>query len=170
MLAINSSQTHAIISFVASGHVVFLDAESRLPVDCIRTPVGAGGARQVHFAIPAPDESYVAVANQNGKLFERINTDYAANSFHLDVGAGIDLANCTTIPTTNLMPSAGSHLRMGVSNASRESAPRTRPGCARPNERCVACDPGGLRFRPQAVAARTPALLRGGCVTAGLSR
>lgn len=96
MLAINSSQTHAIISFVASGHVVFLDAESRLPVDCIRTSAGAGGARQVHFAIPAPDESYVAVANQNGKLFERINTDYAANSFHLDVGAGIDLANCTT--------------------------------------------------------------------------
>ncbi len=96
MLAINAGQTHAIISFVASGHVVFLDAATRLPVACVRTSVGAGGARQVHFAIPSPDESYVAVANQNGKLFERINTDYATNTFELDTAAGIDLANCTT--------------------------------------------------------------------------
>ena len=96
MLAVNTAQTHAIISFVASGHVVFLDAESRAPLECIRTSVGAGGARQVHFAIPSPDESYVAVANQNGKLFERINTDYETNTFVLDTAAGINLATCTT--------------------------------------------------------------------------
>ena len=96
MLAINPSQTHAIISFVASGHVVFLDAETREPVDCVRTSIGAGGARQVHFAIPSPDETYVSVANQNGKLFERINTDYATNSFALDSSAGINLATCVT--------------------------------------------------------------------------
>jgi DNA-binding beta-propeller fold protein YncE len=96
MLAINPSQTHAIISFVASGHVAFLDADSAAPVDCVRTSVGAGGARQVHFAIPSPDERYVAVANQNGKLFERINTDYATNTFLLDAAAGINLATCTT--------------------------------------------------------------------------
>ena len=96
MLAITAGQTHAVISFVASGHVVFLDAETRAPVDCIRTSVGAGGARQVHFAIPSADETYVVVANQNGKLFERINTDYATNTFALDTAAGIDLANCVT--------------------------------------------------------------------------
>ena len=96
MLAINASQTHAIISFVASGHVVFLDAASRMPVDCIRTSVGFGGARQVHFAIPSPDETYVAVANQNGKLFERIDTDYETNTFTLNTTAQIDLALCTT--------------------------------------------------------------------------
>ena len=96
MIAVNASQTHAIVSFVASGHVLFLDAETRAPVACIRTSAGAGGARQVHFAIPSPDETYVSVANQNGKLFERINTDYAANSFVLDTAAGIDLAGCTT--------------------------------------------------------------------------
>jgi YVTN family beta-propeller protein len=96
MLAINASQTHAIVSFVSSGHVLFLDAASRTPLDCIRTSVGAGGARQVHFAIPSPDETYVAVANQNGKLFERINTRYATNTFTLDTAAGIDLATCTT--------------------------------------------------------------------------
>src|SRR5688500_13314424 len=39
MLAVNASQTHAVVSFVASGHVLFLDAETRKPVDCIRTSV-----------------------------------------------------------------------------------------------------------------------------------
>lgn len=96
MMAVNASQTHAIISFVASGHVLFLDAATRQPIDCLRTSVGSTGARQVHFAIPSPDETYIAVANQNGKLFERINTDYATNTFVLDTAAGIDLATCTT--------------------------------------------------------------------------
>ena len=96
MLAINASQTHAVISFVASGHVVFLDAATRSPVACIRSSIGAGGARQVHFAIPSPDETYVAVANQNGKLFERINTDYTTNTFVLDAAAGLNLATCVT--------------------------------------------------------------------------
>jgi DNA-binding beta-propeller fold protein YncE len=50
----------------------------------------------VHFAIPSPDETYVSVANQNGKLFERINTDYATNTFTLDPAATLDLANCAT--------------------------------------------------------------------------
>jgi DNA-binding beta-propeller fold protein YncE len=96
MIAVNASQSHAIVSFVASGHVLFLDAATRTPVDCVRTSVGAGGARQVHFAIPSPDERYISVANQNGKLFERINTNYKTNSFVLDTAAGINLATCTT--------------------------------------------------------------------------
>lgn len=96
MLAMNPSQSHAIISFVASGHVLIMNADTREPIDCIRTSIGAGGVRQVHFAIPSPDETYIAVANQNGKLFERINTDYATNTFVLDTAAGIDLAACTT--------------------------------------------------------------------------
>jgi len=96
MLAVNPSQTHAVISFVTTGHVVILDAETRKAVDCIRTSVGSTGARQVHFAIPSPDETYIAVANQNGKLFERINTHYQTNTFTLDTAAGIDLATCTT--------------------------------------------------------------------------
>ncbi|MBI4525632.1 MAG: hypothetical protein HY695_17690 [Deltaproteobacteria bacterium] len=96
MIAINASQTHAIISFVASGHVLILDARTRAPIDCIRTSIGAGGARQVHFAIPSPDETYIAVANQNGKLFERIDTDYATNTFTLNAAAMINLATCLT--------------------------------------------------------------------------
>jgi DNA-binding beta-propeller fold protein YncE len=96
MIAINASQTHAIISFVASGHVLIMNAQTREPIECIRTSVGAGGARQVHFAIPSPDESYIAVANQNGKLLERIDTDYATDTFILNSAAMINLADCLT--------------------------------------------------------------------------
>jgi hypothetical protein len=96
MLTMNQANTHAIISFVASGHVLFMDARTRQPITCIRTSVGSTGVRQVHQSYPSPDESYVAVANQNGKLYERINTDYRTNTFVLDHRARIDLATCTT--------------------------------------------------------------------------
>jgi DNA-binding beta-propeller fold protein YncE len=96
MIAVNASQSHAVISFVASGHVLIMDAETRTPIECIRTSIGAGGSRQVHFAIPSPDETYIAVANQNGKLFERIDTDYGTNTLTLNSSATIDLANCIT--------------------------------------------------------------------------
>lgn len=106
MIAMNAAQTHAIISFVASGHVLIMDAIDREPVECIRTSIGAGGARQVHFAIPSPDQTYIAVANQNGKLFERIDTQYDTNTFVLNTAVGIDLAACTT-PNGHPCQSAG---------------------------------------------------------------
>ncbi|HET9941751.1 MAG TPA: hypothetical protein VFR05_00335, partial [Terriglobia bacterium] len=96
MIAMNASNTHAIISFVASGHVLIVNGVTRAPIDCIRTSVGAGGARQVHFAVPSPDETYIVVANQNGKLYERIDTDYETNTFVLNHAARIDLVNCVT--------------------------------------------------------------------------
>jgi DNA-binding beta-propeller fold protein YncE len=90
MLLFNAARTHAVLSFVASGHVLFLDAEKRAPLACI--DVGA----QAHAAVPSPDESYVVVANQNGKLVQRIATDYATNTFRLEPEATLDLANGTT--------------------------------------------------------------------------
>ncbi len=96
MLTMNRANTHAIVSFVASGHVLFMDARTRRPITCLRTSVGSTGARQVHQSFPSPDETYVAVANQNGKLYERINTNYRTNTFVLDHAARLDLATCTT--------------------------------------------------------------------------
>ena len=96
MMAINASQTHAVISFVASGHVLFLDASTRLPVACFRMSPGDAGLRQAHMATPSPDETYVTVANQNGKLFERILTNYATGTFVHDTAATLNLATCTT--------------------------------------------------------------------------
>jgi DNA-binding beta-propeller fold protein YncE len=96
MMAMNPAQTHAVIAFVATGHVLFLDAARREPVACLRTTPGAGGARQAHMATPSPDGAYVTVANQNGKLLERIITDYATNTFTHDTAATLNLAACTT--------------------------------------------------------------------------
>ncbi|HVH42826.1 MAG TPA: hypothetical protein VM925_10805, partial [Labilithrix sp.] len=81
---------------VASGHVVFFDANTRQPVACFRTEVGAGGARQAHAIWPTGDDRYILVANQNGKKFERIRTDYAASSFVQEPAATLNLATCST--------------------------------------------------------------------------
>jgi hypothetical protein len=96
MLTFNGAHTHATLSFVASGHVVFLDARARRPLACVRTEPGAGGARQAHAIWPTRDDRYLMVANQNGKKLERIRTDYRAGSFVQEPAATLDLAACTT--------------------------------------------------------------------------
>jgi hypothetical protein len=95
--------THAMIAYVASGHVAFLDAEEREPLDCI--DVGA----QAHAAWPTPDQEHLIVANQNGKQLNRIATDYENDVFTLETAATLDLATCTTpsgaaCQDTNLRP------------------------------------------------------------------
>jgi hypothetical protein len=95
MLLFNGEQTHAVLAFVASGHVVIFDAVSREPLACMRTQASATG-RQAHAAYPAPDGSYILVANQNGKLLERIDVDFDANRFQQDPAATLDLAGCVT--------------------------------------------------------------------------
>lgn len=96
MIVFNSTETHAAMSFVASGHVVFFDARTRAPLDCFRMQAGAGGARQAHAVWPTRNDEYVLVANQNGKLFERILTDYSTNTFTYQPTASLNLATCTT--------------------------------------------------------------------------
>jgi len=96
MLLFNTEGTHAVLSFVGSGHVVIIEADSRQPVACFRTAPGVGGARQAHAAFPAPDGSYIVIANQNGKLLERIDTDFAAGTFSYNAEATLDLANGLT--------------------------------------------------------------------------
>ena len=85
-----SGNTHAVIAYVATGHIVFLDARERRPLECI--DVGT----QAHAAWPTPDQRHLIVANQNGKKLQRIATDYANESFRLEYDATIDLAACTT--------------------------------------------------------------------------
>ena len=86
MVFFNASGTHAVIAFVVSGHVLFIDTATRAPVEIIDVGV------QAHAAVPAPNEQFVVVANQNGKLLQRINTDYATNTFTLDNAATLNLA------------------------------------------------------------------------------
>jgi hypothetical protein len=96
MILFNNEHTHAVLSFVASGHVVIFDAASRQPLACFETTVGTTNTRQAHAAFPAPDGSYILVANQNGKRLERIDTNYATNTFTHNPAATLDLMTCTT--------------------------------------------------------------------------
>jgi hypothetical protein len=82
--------THAMIAYVASGHVAFLDAATRRPLDCVDVGV------QAHAAWPTPDQEHLIVANQNGKQLNRIATDYENDVFTLEPAATLDLAGCTT--------------------------------------------------------------------------
>jgi hypothetical protein len=85
-----SGNRYAVIAYVASGHVAFLDAAEREPIECI--DVGT----QAHAAWPTPDQRHLIVANQNGKKLQRIATDYRNERFTLEDAATIDLATCTT--------------------------------------------------------------------------
>jgi DNA-binding beta-propeller fold protein YncE len=96
MIAFNNEHSHAVLSFVASGHVVVLDARTRTPLSCFESTVGSTGTRQAHAAVPAPNGSFVLVANQNGKRLERIDTDFRTNTFRYNLDATLDLATCTT--------------------------------------------------------------------------
>ena len=95
MILFNKEHTHAILSFVASGHVVIFDAEQRKPLACFLTSQSATG-QQAHAAFPSPDGTYIVVANQSGKRLERIDTDYETNTFVHNPAATLDLATCTT--------------------------------------------------------------------------
>jgi hypothetical protein len=90
MISFNYTHSHAIVSYVTSGHVLFMDAATRRPVACL--DVG----EEAHAAFPSPDQTHVVVLNQNGKLLQRIRTDYATNAFSLEPAATLDLARCRT--------------------------------------------------------------------------
>jgi hypothetical protein len=96
MILFNADHTRAVLSFVASGHVVIFDAAARTPLACFRMQAGAGGARQAHAAFPSPDGRSIVVANQNGKLLERIDADFARDVYAHTAAATLDLASCTT--------------------------------------------------------------------------
>jgi hypothetical protein len=97
MVLFNQEHSHAVISFVASGHVVIFDAAARTPLRCFETTISSTTkTRQAHAAFPAPDGSYILVANQNGKQLERIDANFATNSFTHNTKATLDLATCTT--------------------------------------------------------------------------
>ena len=113
MIFFNSTGSHAVLAFVASGHVVFFDSATRAPVACLRSSPGAGGARQAHAAVPTRDDAAVLVANQNGKLLERIATNYATNSFVLDTAAHVESRHAA--PRRTASPAS-----------SRECVPTTR--------------------------------------------
>ncbi len=85
-ISFNPTGTHAVITFVATGHLVIIEAATRNVVYSVDVGV------QAHAANVSPTNDYILVANQNGKLVQRIDTDFANNTFALDNTATLDLA------------------------------------------------------------------------------
>lgn len=82
------------LNFVASGHLGIVDGETKLPVCLFRTTVTTTG-RQNHMSFWAPNGHSVIVANQNGRILERVdvkrNGTGAVISFDFNAAASLDL-------------------------------------------------------------------------------
>jgi hypothetical protein len=96
MLAVSANQKYMVLAFVASGHVAIIDSATRRSKALFRMSPGAGGAIQAHAAQWTMDGKAILIANQNGKLFERINYDKVTDSFMHDRAATLNLATCRT--------------------------------------------------------------------------
>ena len=82
----NRNHTHGLLAWVASGHVSVIRASDKKVVASI--DVGT----QAHGALAAPDDSYILVANQNGKRLARIRSDFQREQFAWEQSADLDLA------------------------------------------------------------------------------
>ena len=63
---------HMALNFVASGHLGIVDGRTKKPVCQFRTTSTATG-RQNHMSFWTPDGLHIIVANQNGRILERVD-------------------------------------------------------------------------------------------------
>lgn len=101
MVAVSPDGRFVALAFVTSGHVAIFDGNTKQPKALFRMSPGSGGAIQAHAAFWTPDGKALIVANQNGKLLERIDYNPGTDTFFHNRAATIDLVNCTT-PSGNL--------------------------------------------------------------------
>ena len=83
------------VNFVTSGHLGIVDARTKIAVALFRT-TGTSTGRQNHMSFWSPDGNYLMVANQNGRMLERINITWDASgenivSAVLDAAASLDM-------------------------------------------------------------------------------
>ena len=91
-IAFNPAMTHAVISYVDSGHVQVIRAADRKVVASIKMTGSAAGAAQPHASAVTPAGDAIIVANQGGKRLQRIAADFKNDVYKLDSGADLDLS------------------------------------------------------------------------------
>lgn len=96
MIFQSPTSDYMALAFVASGHVAIIDGATRRPKALFRMSAGDVGARQAHAAFWMPDGLSLIVANQNGKLLEKLVYDPATDTFRHDTAATLNLATCRT--------------------------------------------------------------------------
>lgn len=82
------------LNFVASGHLGIVDGETKLPVCLFRT-TGTATGRQNHMSFWSPAGDKVIVANQNGRMLERVeiirDIKGAVIRFDFNASASLDM-------------------------------------------------------------------------------
>ena len=96
MIFFTKDQKYAIISYVASGHVVFLDAGSRAPIGCVSL------GKNAHAAWPTANMRMALGANIAEKKLVRIWTDYANKKF--TIKPDNDVVNLTSMESGQDVP------------------------------------------------------------------
>jgi DNA-binding beta-propeller fold protein YncE len=92
-IAFNPAMTHAVISFVDSGHVQVIRAADRKVVASIKmTGNAAVGPAAPHASAVTPAGDAIIVANQGGKRLQRISADFKNDVYKLDSAADLDLS------------------------------------------------------------------------------
>ena len=86
------------LNFVGSGHLGLIDGRTKQPVCLFRT-TGTNTGRQNHMSFWTPDGQHIIVANQNGRMLERVdvvrNQDGMPESFVFNGTASLDLVGGT---------------------------------------------------------------------------
>ena len=91
-IAFNPAMTHAVISYVDSGHVQVIRASDRKVVASIKMTGSAAGPAAPHASAVAPTGDAIIVANQGGKRLQRISADFKNDVYRLDSAADLDLS------------------------------------------------------------------------------
>ena len=118
------------VNFVANGHLGIVDARTRTPVALFRT-TGTSTGRQNHMSFWSADGKYLLVANQNGKLLERINLTWDSTgqtliSARFDAAATLDMVGGSGRVTAQ--PVADPSLPIGsVTGVVADGQPTTTP-------------------------------------------
>ena len=117
------------VNFVASGHVGIIDARTKTAVALFRT-TGTNTGRQNHMSFWSPDGKYLLIANQAGRMLERINITWDAKGKNIvsavyDAAASMDLVGGRVM---SAQPVADPSLPIGsVSGTVLNNQPTTTP-------------------------------------------
>jgi DNA-binding beta-propeller fold protein YncE len=91
-IAFNPAMSHAVISYVDSGHVQVIRASDRKIVASIKMTGSAAGPAAPHASAVTPAGDAIIVANQGGKRLQRISADFKNDVYKLDSAADLDLS------------------------------------------------------------------------------
>jgi DNA-binding beta-propeller fold protein YncE len=103
-IAFNPTLTHAVISYVTSGHVQVVRVADRKVMASFKFAGTPAGAAQAHASAVTPANDAIIVANQGAKKLQRIKADFVNDRYALDPAGDLDLAALEDADHTGNLP------------------------------------------------------------------